>query len=567
MTAGLQRPPASPAACRLVILTIVDLLVKQSNIASMTGSATMLKCVSSALLLAAPAAASYAFYVGKDLTADGSVMVGGTGEEVSSHWLQIFPAKDHGPNETITVGVTADAVLPGELIQIPQVDHTFRYISMEYSDFEGFPAPLTNGGLNEKGVAVRDVWAETRTELWDMTPTPQLGLQYSDLARVVMERASNAREGVEILGDLIAKYGYADYGGNSHLIADKDEGWVVWQFAGGQKLWAAESLRSDEVRVLYPGYIEDFPTNYDTNATAAEDFLGSPNLVSFAVEQGWWSPNSTDPFNIFKVYGLQGNYTARDGGFKYMSQAALEEATLAMVPVTEQDLIERFRDYRISDDEAGYGQVLSLNNHTDPDLFRLWIAPTSSVTAPFNPWWLGVNSIPPEYAEHRYLTTGASSSFLNTDYQFQEATHFAGLIFKQILYNTCTQPSHFLPYVQEILHGLENASLSNVALYERAAQLFINAGDREGAKQLLTTYSHSRAEASLQAGRSLVDALDSYIKLTGRYKAPVGSEINDAGEGAETVNCLVGADPDQPEWKQPQTPMRRRRLQRRLRRV
>lgn len=109
-------------------------------------------------LLVSPASASYAFYVGKELTADGSVMIGGTGEEVSSHWLQIFPAKDHAPNATITVGVTDDAVLPGELIQIPQVNHTYRYLSMEYSDYEGFPAPLTNGGLSERGIAVRDVW-------------------------------------------------------------------------------------------------------------------------------------------------------------------------------------------------------------------------------------------------------------------------------------------------------------------------------------------------------------------------------------------------------------------------
>lgn len=214
--------------------------------------------VCSLVLLAQPTKSSYAFYIGKDLTEDGSVLVGGTGEEVSSHWLQVFPATVHAPNETILVGVTEDAVLPGELIQIPQVNRTFRYMSMEYSDFEGFPAPLTNGGLNDKGVAVRDVWCDSRTELVNMTPNPQRGLQYSDLARVVLQCASTAREGVELIGDLIEKYGYADYGGNSHLIADKDEGWVVIQFSGGQKLWAAERLGSSTVRVLYPGYIEDF---------------------------------------------------------------------------------------------------------------------------------------------------------------------------------------------------------------------------------------------------------------------------------------------------------------------
>jgi hypothetical protein len=357
--------------------------------------------------------ASYAFYVGSGLTASGSVMLGGTGEEVSSHWLQLFPAADHPPNTTVTVGVTPEAVLPGHLIHIPQVSHTFRYLSMEYSDYEGLPAPLTNGGLNEKGVAVRDVWASNRQELYDMTPNPQTGLQYSDLARIVMERASTAREGVEIIGQLIKDYGYATYGGNTHLIADKDEGWVVWEFAGGKKLWAAERLGKNEVRVLYPGYIEGFPTDF-ANST---DYMGSPNLVSFAVEQGWWSRDSGEPFNIFDIYGLQGKqYKARTGGFKYMSQADLENATLAMVPVTEKDLMERVRDPRISDDEAGYGQVVSLHAGIDPALLRIWVAPTGSVAAPFIPWWLGVESIPPEFGIHRYLTKDAASTFLNPDY-------------------------------------------------------------------------------------------------------------------------------------------------------
>ena len=35
--------------------------------------------------------ASYAIYVGKNLTADGSVMIGGSGDEVSSHWLEVVP--------------------------------------------------------------------------------------------------------------------------------------------------------------------------------------------------------------------------------------------------------------------------------------------------------------------------------------------------------------------------------------------------------------------------------------------------------------------------------------------
>lgn len=493
-------------------------------------------------LLASPALASYAFYVGKNLSADGGVLLGGTGEEVSSHWLQLFPAQDHPPNATVRVGVTADATIPGELISIPQVAHTLRYLSMEYSDYEGFPAPLTNGGLNEEGVAVRDVWASNRDELVDMTPTPQRGAQYSDLARLVLQRASTARQGVEIIRDIIAQHGYATYGGNSHLIADKDEGWVVWEFAGGRGLWAAERLGPDQVRVSYPGYIEDFPLNF----ADSPDHMASDNIVSFAQEQGWWEPG--EPFNIFKIYGVQGpQYSARDGGFKYMSQAALERATLDMAPVTERDLMERVRDPRIADDEAGYGQVVSLHDVDDPDLLLLWVAATGSVAAPFVPFHLGVESIPPELGEHRYLTTGASSSFLNPDFQLQEASLFAGRLFKRVLYYMCAAPKALLPVVTDMLVAFEHQSSLDISGWVRkAAATLLRDGQRDAARKLLTHYSHTRAYDSLDLGRSMTDALDGYIKMSGLWRNPKGRFINDAGEGDETVNCLVGADPDQP---------------------
>lgn len=58
--------------------------------------------------------ASYAFYVGKNLGSGQAVLVGGTGEEVSSHWLVGAPRQTHPDGATIDVGVTAEAVLPGE---------------------------------------------------------------------------------------------------------------------------------------------------------------------------------------------------------------------------------------------------------------------------------------------------------------------------------------------------------------------------------------------------------------------------------------------------------------------
>ena len=103
----------------------------------------------------AGAEASYAIYVGKNLTRDGSVFLAGYGDEPSSHWLEIVPLRQHAPGSTLTVGAIPESRYPGELMEIPQVPTTFRYLTMNYSYFAGFPAPLTNGGLNEQGVAAR----------------------------------------------------------------------------------------------------------------------------------------------------------------------------------------------------------------------------------------------------------------------------------------------------------------------------------------------------------------------------------------------------------------------------
>jgi dipeptidase len=162
---------------------------------------------------------SMAIYVGSDLTADGSTILGGFGHEQSSHWIQVVPRQQFPADATTTVGITEDAEIPGELIEIPQAEETNKYISSFYSQWAGFPAPLTNGGLNEHGLAARDVWSPSRTELVEMAEedAPLRGPQYSDLAKAAMERASTAQEAVEVVGGLMDEYGYSTYGGNSRI--------------------------------------------------------------------------------------------------------------------------------------------------------------------------------------------------------------------------------------------------------------------------------------------------------------------------------------------------------------
>lgn len=465
---------------------------------------------------------SYAIYVGKNLTADGSVFLAGYGDEPSSHWLEITPARLHPPGSTITVGVTAEANFPGRLIEIPQAAQTAKYMAVNYSYYRGLPAPLLNGGLNEHHVAGRDVWSPSRPELHAMTPKMQTGLNYSDLARIVLERAASARQAAALVGDLIAQYGYATYGGNSHLFADCHEGWVVIEFAGGQGLWAAERLGPDDIRISRPGYIGAMPLDFQSNP----HFMGSANLIDFAVAQGWFDPAAGAPFNVNTVYG--------DGKMVWpgASWVHQELAARAQSPhkITLRDMMWALRTPRLTGDTAGYGQIVPLRSPAHAELGVLWHAAGPAVTAPFTPFFLGIDDAPPEYKKHRYLTAGESSRFIEPRAdrlaqqsqvsQSIEATRSAFQLCKRLFYLTMQHHAQFLPEVTTALEAFEAKLIHQQETVAKATATLYAAGEPELARHYLTYFSHTEAMNALR----LVDALA--ISLEARSKLLFGIDAS-----------------------------------------
>jgi dipeptidase len=467
--------------------------------------------------------ASYAIYVGKNLTEDGSVLIGGSGDEVSSHWLEIVSEKDHPLGATITVGVTAEALMPGYFIEIPQVRHTFRFLTMNYSEYQGFPPPLTNGGLNENNVAGRDVWSPSRPELVAMTPNPQTGPQYSDLSRIAMERARTAREAVEIVGSLIDEYGYSTYGGNSHMFADENEGWVLLDFAGGQGLWIAERLGPDDVRMSYPGYIREIPLDFRDR----DEFMGSENFISFAVNQGWYDPTGNEPFHVTRVYGIDEERYPRSD---------MERELRAAAPLSLRDVMNAVRDPRISKDSTGYGQVAQLKDNGRNEMNLLWIAPTGSVTAPFIPYRIGIERIAPQFGKHRYLTKGEATRFVTEDWQIQEASEFAGRTFKRLMYYTCDHPDKFLPEVTEALTAFEDRLIAEQAGVVDTAETLFAAGKDELAKAYLTEYSRQRGADGLRLGNALLASIQARTEWIFGLREPTTDVMSRLSY--DRVDCL-----------------------------
>jgi dipeptidase len=472
---------------------------------------------------------SIGIYVGSDLTEDGSTMLGGFGHEQSSHWIQVVPHQEFPADATTTVGITEDAVIPGELIEIPQAEETNKYISSFYSQWAGFPPPLTNGGLNEHGLAARDIWSPSREELVEIAEeaAPLRGPNYSDLAKAAMERASTAQEAVEVVGGLMDEHGYSTYGGNSHLFADEDEGWVFINFAHPEgDLWAAERLGSEEIRVSYPGYIREFPVDYEDDP----NFMGSEKLLSFAEEQGWWDGKG-DTLNLLDVYGA-GDFPAEmpveDYFYPTFFQGARnplnreEEITNELAPVSLEDMLAYVRDPRWSTDFAGYGQVAHLRPDAHPKLQTLWTAVTSAVSTPYVPIPIATTEVAPEFRQHRYMTANSASNFLDRGWQLQEATRYATRVFKRLMYLACSHSDEFHIEMTGAIEGFEQELFDQHETVEQAAQEFLEAGDDQAAADLITDNVGAWQLDSTQLGRDLAEGFEAEIRERFGFDAPEG---------------------------------------------
>ena len=450
-------------------------------------------------------------YVGRNLTTDGSVLLGQLGDESSSHWIEVIPHRFWEADAVLSIGVNTEANFPGVMTEIPQLAETNKYLTVRYSEYKGFPPPLENGGLNEFGVSVVDVWSPSRIELQAMTPKPQKGLSYSDEARVMMERAKTAREAVEIIGRLIDQYGHATFGGNVHLIADAEEGWILEEFAGGRGLWAAKRLGPDDILIIRPGHIGEFPINYKDDP----NYMGSDNLISFALEQGWYNPDAGRPFNISETYESDLDET-QTGHQRRLSAVTQAEQTLwAKAPkITLRDVMEILRDQRFLNRGTKYGQVAQLRNSLPNELSALWIAIGPPGASVYIPYYLGITSVPLEYGEHRYLTKGEALKMeFPKERQGQESTAYAFRLFDRLFMLADEHSDEFHLEVIATFRAFEDQLISRQGDIETITLQLLQAGKSDLAQRFLTYYCQTEALKGLRLARALADSLEARTRL------------------------------------------------------
>ncbi len=222
---------------------------------------------------------------GKNATADGSVLVGhneDNGTETASvsrvSGMQKTERRNHATGELVGYPVED---------RIPQVETTYAYLWLSMPEPEHV---YSDAVLNEFGVCVCSNACRSREDKPDLTDG---GIGGRSLRHLVAQRARTAREGVKLVGEMIEKYGYST-SGRTLNIADSNEGWMVAMVNG--KHWVAQRVPDDMVAVIANTYII---TEVDLADTF--NFLGSPDLIEYAVKRGWYNPQD-GPFSFEKAY-------------------------------------------------------------------------------------------------------------------------------------------------------------------------------------------------------------------------------------------------------------------------
>jgi len=441
----------------------------------------------------------FSVLVGKNATTDGSIMFAHNeddwGDRVVNWYLAPYEYYKQGDSITLKRGG-----------KIAQGKETFKYLWLEIPELE-----FSDSYMNEHGLVIASDACVSREDEPELTDG---GIGYW-LRRAMAERARTAKEAVKIGGQLISQMGYAS-SGRTYCIAGPNEAWMLSAVKG--KHWIAQRIPDDQVAII-PNYYTI--TNVDLTDTI--NFLGSPDIIDYAIERGWYKPETDGDFNFRKAYSDQGNLESLGNRARHWisinvlseKQYSLEdEFPFSFVPkkkVGLEDLFQVLRNHyegteldktegyktgnphqqgamSVCSSTNQYGFVAQLRNWLPPDLGAvLWLAPRRPCTEAFVPIYSGLLSIPKNFAltdfknglkthfdkienfeeyskGYKYLSFGAKAARIDEDYGKQ------------------------IPQIKNSIDSFEKELLSNQKDFENKI-IEIYSREPKQAKEMLTEYS------------------------------------------------------------------------------
>jgi len=239
---------------------------------------TFAALASIAALYAPDASACTNLIAGKKATTDGSVLMTYAADSHNLYgMLTHTPAARHAKGEMRKV-VEWDTNKP--LGEIPQPAETYNVV----------------GNINEHQVAIGESTWGGREELADSTGKSII--DYGSLIQIALERSKTAREAIDVMTDLVDKYGYASEG-ESFSIVDKNEVWVLEMIGKGAEkgaVWIAVRIPDDAIS----GHANE-PRIRKVNLKDKENVRYSKDVISFARKRGYFS-GKDENFSFADVY-------------------------------------------------------------------------------------------------------------------------------------------------------------------------------------------------------------------------------------------------------------------------
>ncbi|MCK5464896.1 MAG: C69 family dipeptidase [Bacteroidales bacterium] len=477
--------------------------------------------------------------------------------------LYYRPAADHPAGSMTKIYEWDTGKFLGE---IKQVSHTYSVVGL----------------MNEHQLAIGETTYGGHPELVDSTGI----IDYGSLMFLALQRAKTAREAIQVMGDLMAEYGYCS-SGESFSIADKNEVWIMDLIGKGPgnkgAVWVARRIPDGYVSAhANQARITTFPLDDPENCIYAED------VISFAREQGYFDGKDKN-FSFSDTYAPVTFSGARfcearvwsffskitDGMDKYLDYAKGENLENRMPlwvkpssKLAAHDLMNYMRDhyegtpldmtqdigagpyrnpYRwrpltwlIGDvtycneratatQQTGYSFVTESRNWL-PDWIGgiFWFGVDDAATTVYNPMYCGIDRIP----EHFEVGNGDMITYSETSafWAFNFVSNFCYL-----RYDLMT------PDVLKVQSELETKYIRNTEAVDMAAVELYNK-DPELAREFLTDYSISVGERTFKRWKELGHYL--LVKyMDGNVKKEKDGKFIYNGYGG-----TIPPDPDQPGY-------------------
>jgi len=469
--------------------------------------------------------------VGKNKTADGSVMYAHS-EELDGYDTQYFdyvPSQVYDPENDWWEGVDPRGVWGGRWEQyfkfgpttFPQVARTYSYVASKLSEKNYNPGDYTFG-VNEKQVTISNNIAYSRNYTgsrypWDLV---EGGLIWSEYTQLVLERASTAREGVELIAKLLDNgYTLSMDPGTMYLIADPNEGWVLEMHNEGQ--YVAQRVPDDGFYVISNVYSIG-EIDFDD-----PDIYYSDDVVTHAIAKGWYTPAIAGDYSDFSFKDAYGNPSYQAGEW-YNLRVREAKKMLNEAPVTVPKLMEIMRtcyegtDYYITDANGspfnGSGSapnghrvmsrldtemsaVVQLRPDLPPEIgTTMWVALATSKTSAYIPWYLGATVIPEQYQKG---TNGSRGNKVDSAYW----------AYRDLSRRVHATYANSFPIVKAAWDAVEQGAFNKQDAIEAEALKIYKKSGAEAASRFLNDYSNSIALSAYDQAGDLLKKLNNQIPL------------------------------------------------------